>query len=243
MKVGVFTTHWASRFRNARGHLWSLTRCRLTRQALYSVNKQDISCFASESTTICPGDSIRVLNEVFLIFGPAIKLHKVLERLAKCLTLATTPTVIFRSVATRLGQQLYAGFVSYARPQHAEAAIGRMNGFFVGNKRLKVVRKRGQQLDRCCSDNSTGNKTCSTSPSPRRPTSSSYCTPVGASLRTMIRRGDEKKVNGKADTELTGRRADSGDVTDEQGEPFCDSLRLNLDFLAHDGVHGQSSRR
>ncbi|CAM9312884.1 unnamed protein product, partial [Sphacelaria rigidula] len=35
-----------------------------------------------------------------------------------------------------------AGFVSYTEPTHAEAAIARMNGFFIGNKRLKVVRKR-----------------------------------------------------------------------------------------------------
>ena len=37
------------------------------------------------------------------------------------------------------------GFVSYADPNHADAAIARMNGFCVGEKRLKVVRKRGQQ--------------------------------------------------------------------------------------------------
>lgn len=34
--------------------------------------------------------------------------------------------------------------MSYTNPAHADAAIARMNGFFIGNKRLKVVRKRGQ---------------------------------------------------------------------------------------------------
>lgn len=39
---------------------------------------------------------------------------------------------------------LLLGFVSYADPEEAEAAIAGMNGFFIGHKRLKVVRKRGQ---------------------------------------------------------------------------------------------------
>lgn len=34
--------------------------------------------------------------------------------------------------------------MSYTRPEDAEAAITGMNGFFIGHKRLKVVRKRGQ---------------------------------------------------------------------------------------------------
>lgn len=38
--------------------------------------------------------------------------------------------------------------MSYTKPEEADAAISSMNGFFIGQKRLKVVRKRGQQTDR-----------------------------------------------------------------------------------------------
>lgn len=49
-----------------------------------------------------------------------------------------------------------SGFVSYTKPEEADAAISSMNGFFIGQKRLKVVRKRGQQTDRSSdSTNST----------------------------------------------------------------------------------------
>ncbi|CAM9959662.1 unnamed protein product, partial [Scytosiphon promiscuus] len=46
------------------------------------------------------------------------------------------------------GESKGFGFVSYSTPEEAEAAISGMNGFFIGQKRLKVVRKRGQQADR-----------------------------------------------------------------------------------------------
>lgn len=36
------------------------------------------------------------------------------------------------------------GFVSYTNLAEADTAIAKMNGFFIGHKRLKVVRKRGQ---------------------------------------------------------------------------------------------------
>lgn len=38
--------------------------------------------------------------------------------------------------------------MSYTKPEEADAAIASMNGFFIGQKRLKVVRKRGQQIER-----------------------------------------------------------------------------------------------
>lgn len=40
---------------------------------------------------------------------------------------------------------LAAGFVSYDDPDHAELAMSRMDGFFIGQKRLKVVQKRGEE--------------------------------------------------------------------------------------------------
>ena len=46
--------------------------------------------------------------------------------------------------------------MSYTKPEEADAAIASMNGFFIGQKRLKVVRKRGQQADRS-SDSTTNN--------------------------------------------------------------------------------------
>lgn len=35
--------------------------------------------------------------------------------------------------------------MSYGDPDHAELAISRMDGFFIGQKRLKVVQKRGEE--------------------------------------------------------------------------------------------------
>lgn len=49
------------------------------------------------------------------------------------------------------------GFVSYTKPEEADAAISGMNGFFIGQKRLKVVRKRGQQTVRCPDNSSNSN--------------------------------------------------------------------------------------
>ncbi len=37
---------------------------------------------------------------------------------------------------------VYTGFVSYDVPRSAESAIAAMNGFQIGNKRLKVQHKR-----------------------------------------------------------------------------------------------------
>lgn len=51
--------------------------------------------------------------------------------------------------------------MSYTKPEEADAAISSMNGFFIGQKRLKVVRKRGQQTDR--SSTNSANSTNSTS--------------------------------------------------------------------------------
>lgn len=44
---------------------------------------------------------------------------------------------------------VYTGFVSYTKSEQADAAITHMNGYFIGQKRLKVVRKRGQHAERC----------------------------------------------------------------------------------------------
>lgn len=49
------------------------------------------------------------------------------------------------------------GFVSYSTRDEAEAAISGMNGFFIGQKRLKVVRKRGQQAERYKDSSDTNN--------------------------------------------------------------------------------------
>ncbi|CAN0508452.1 unnamed protein product, partial [Scytosiphon promiscuus] len=43
------------------------------------------------------------------------------------------------------GKMVVLRFVSYTKSEQADAAITNMNGYFIGQKRLKVVRKRGQQ--------------------------------------------------------------------------------------------------
>ena len=50
--------------------------------------------------------------------------------------------------------------MSYTKPEHADAAITHMNGYFIGQKRLKVVRKRGQQAERCPPSDNTPHSTC-----------------------------------------------------------------------------------
>ncbi|CAM9136088.1 unnamed protein product [Discosporangium mesarthrocarpum] len=44
------------------------------------------------------------------------------------------------------GESKGFGFVSYTKPEHANAAIAQMNGFQIGSKRLKVQHKRKMQL-------------------------------------------------------------------------------------------------
>lgn len=41
-----------------------------------------------------------------------------------------------------------AGFVSYNHPSQAEVAIGKMNGFQIGSKRLKVQHKKADHGER-----------------------------------------------------------------------------------------------
>ena len=56
------------------------------------------------------------------------------------------PRIIWSSYSVSLffnfGFLLFSGFVSYDNPMSAQAAIHTMNGFSVGNKRLKVQLKR-----------------------------------------------------------------------------------------------------
>eukprot|EP00903_Cladosiphon_okamuranus_P016667 g15369.t1 len=61
------------------------------------------------------------------------------------------------------GESKGFGFVSYTKPEEADAAISSMNGFFIGQKRLKVVRKRGQQTDRSSNSTNSANSTNNTS--------------------------------------------------------------------------------
>lgn len=119
-----------------------------------------------------------------------------------------------------------AGFVSYTRPEHADAAIAGMNGFFIGHKRLKVVRKRGQKIDRFHDS--------------FYPTGDSGYSIAGDNLFGIWRGdNDDSSSSGGGDGAGSDNTISAVELCNT---PVCRS-QLELDFLAPQGLLGRSITR
>ncbi len=108
--------------------------------------------------------------------------------------------------------------MSYTKPEEADAAISSMNGFFIGQKRLKVVRKRGQQTERYA--DSSNSATSARIDDPGFVGSVGGCT-----------------GNGNGNGNGSGNGSGSGNSNVEAGTP------PDLDFLTPEGLLGQSMAR
>lgn len=151
--------------------------------------------------------------------------------------------------------QLFAGFVSYTKPEHADAAIARMNGYFIGHKRLKVVRKRGQQTDRCHDSSSLASD-------------SGYDGGVDSACGIGMADGSGSSVsgvlngsagngivNGSAGNGIINGSAGNGGVNGSAGNGVVNTTAVGgqrtlfggsepgLDFLTPEGLLGQSMTR
>lgn len=122
-----------------------------------------------------------------------------------------------------------AGFVSYTKPEEADAAISSMNGFFIGQKRLKVVRKRGQQTERYAD---SSNSTASARIDGPRGGGAGGCDGNGNGNSNGRSNG-----GGNGDSDGNGNGGGNGNSNIEAGTP------LDLDFLTPEGLLGQSMAR
>ncbi|CAM9187118.1 unnamed protein product, partial [Hapterophycus canaliculatus] len=127
------------------------------------------------------------------------------------------------------GESKGFGFVSYSTPEEAEAAISGMNGFFIGQKRLKVVRKRGQQRDRYPdgSNRSSG-----------RANDPSYNGHNDA-CRVAQTESDD---SGHGGIRTLNNDISSSEVSEHRALPGA-GFQGNLDFFSPEGLLGQSITR
>lgn len=112
--------------------------------------------------------------------------------------------------------------MSYTKPEEADTAISSMNGFFIGQKRLKVVRKRGQQTDRCPDNSGNSNSSC-------RLSDPAYAVSDGAG-------GGSVTGKGVGNCDIAG-------VSSGQRDLLGAGLRADLDFFTPEGLLGQSMTR
>lgn len=119
--------------------------------------------------------------------------------------------------------------MSYSTPDEVEAAISGMNGFFIGLKRLKVVRKRGQQTDRYPDG---GNR------SSARASDSGYAGNNGACGMTRT----ESVDSGQGEIHPLNNDDGNSEVGDNRALPGA-GFHGNLDFFSPEGLLGQSMTR
>lgn len=142
--------------------------------------------------------------------------------------------------------------MSYSKPEQADAAIAGMNGFFIGQKRLKVVRKRGQQQpgDRCYESNTSSagiGTSINKSSSPAGSVDGGYA--GGGSMCGIVRSdsGGGGVSGGGAMNGVGGDGVSStGNGGGGSGPPLAFHRRetkLDLDFLTPEGLLGQSMTR
>lgn len=133
--------------------------------------------------------------------------------------------------------QTPAGFVSYTNPDHADAAIAHMNGFFIGHKRLKVVRKRGQQ--RASDGSSTANESGHINGNNEGVCGIRRSDSSGSGIGGGAISGGGGGGGGGG---VIGRRG--GDCGGGYGQSeLHDGSQLDLDFLTPEGLLGQSMAR
>ncbi|CAM9430719.1 unnamed protein product, partial [Ectocarpus sp. 12 AP-2014] len=138
------------------------------------------------------------------------------------------------------GESKGFGFVSYSKPDEAEAAISSMNGFFIGQKRLKVVRKRGQQTDRCLdsSSSSSSNNNNNNSGRPRDP---GY--PAGDDSCGLARPNSGASGNAGTNVVVGSRMNNDNEDSTSHRSILGSGSQADLEFFTPEGLLGPSMTR